>query len=238
MFEATKLINEMEYQHVAIDQYARLVTPDLPEFVTYDNNLNSDISLEYSQAAFRFGHSQLRETIDAIDPSGQVTKWALSIGFLNPGLFKSVGAADIVRGMSHQLTNEVDEFVTPAMQQTLLGQPLDLAAINIARGRDVGLPTLNQARQQIHDALVAERNSDPSTPHHTSLIVDALNPYTSWLDFGSGMQHPESLVNFIAAYAFDGDLGKAQAILDLEAGVHAARARTPTGIRWTTPSTF
>ncbi len=217
MFEAAKLINEMEYQHVAIDQYARLVTPDLPEFVTYDTNINSDISLEYSQAAFRFGHSQLRETIDAIDPQGMVTKWALSSAFLNPAAFAATGPEDIVRGMSRQLTNEVDEFVTPAMQQTLLGQPLDLAAINIARGRDVGLPTLNEARKQLHDALIAERQADPSTPHHTNLIVDNLNPYASWKEFGSQMQHPESLVNFIAAYAFDGDLAKAEAIVGLEA---------------------
>lgn len=57
----------MEYQHVAIDQYARLITPDLPEFVTYDSGINANISLEYGQAAFRFGHSQLRETIDALE---------------------------------------------------------------------------------------------------------------------------------------------------------------------------
>jgi Ca2+-binding RTX toxin-like protein len=218
MFEATKLINEMEYQHVAIDQYARLVTPDLPEFVTYDNDINANISLEYAQAAFRFGHSQLRETIDAIDPSGMVSKFALSSAFLNPGQFAAVGATDIVRGMSQQLSNEVDEFLTPAMQQSLLGQPLDLAAINIARGRDLGIPTLNEIRRQLHDALVAERAADPTTPHHTNLIVDALNPYTSWAEFGSQMQHPQSLVNFIAAYAFDGDLAKAEAIIGLEDG--------------------
>lgn len=218
MFQAAKLVNEMEYQHVAIDQYARLVTPDLPEFVTYDNNVNADISLEYGQGAFRFGHSQLRETIDAIDPSGRVTKYALSGAFLNPDLFGKVGAADILRGMSQQVSNEVDEFVTPALQQSLLGQSLDLAAINIARGRDLGLPTLNQVRHQLHDALVAERASNPQTPHHTNLIVDALNPYTSWAEFGSQMQHPASLVNFIAAYSFDGDIAKAQAIVGLENG--------------------
>ncbi|MEO8242401.1 MAG: peroxidase family protein [bacterium] len=218
MFEATKLINEMEYQHVAIDQYARLVTPDLPEFVTYDSTINSDISLEYSQAAFRFGHSQLRETIDSIDPSGMITKFALTTAFLNPGQFAATGAADILRGMSQQLTNEVDEFVTPAMQQSLLGQSLDLAAINIARGRDVGLPTLNEARAAMHDALIAERAADPSTPHHTNLIVDNLNPYSSWAEFASQMQHPESLVNFIAAYSFDGDLAKAEALVGLENG--------------------
>ncbi|WP_172599275.1 peroxidase family protein [Rhizobium leguminosarum] len=218
MFEATKLINEMEYQHVAIDQYARLVTPDLPEFVTYDNDINANISLEYAQAAFRFGHSQLRETIDAIDPAGMVSKFALAGAFLNPGQFAAVGATDIVRGMSQQLSNEVDEFLTPAMQQSLLGQPLDLAAINIARGRDLGVPTLNEVRRQLHDALVAERAADPTTPHHTNLIVDALNPYTSWAEFGSQMQHPQSLVNFIAAYAFDGNLAKAEAIIGLENG--------------------
>jgi Ca2+-binding RTX toxin-like protein len=219
MFEAVKLINEMEYQHTAIDQYARLVTPDLPEFVTYDSDINADISLEYSQAAFRFGHSQLRETIDAIDPSGMVTKFALEGAFLNPEQFAAVGASNILRGMSQQVSNEVDEFVTPAMQQTLLGQALDLGAINIARGRDVGMPTLNEVRKQLHDALVAERAADPNTPHHSNLIVDALNPYTSWAEFGSQMQHPESLVNFIAAYAFDGDLTKAQELIDLETGV-------------------
>jgi Ca2+-binding RTX toxin-like protein len=221
MFLFAKLVNEMEYQHVAIDQYARLVTPDLPEFVTYDSNINADISLEYSQAAFRFGHSQLRETIDAIDPNGMVTKFALSGAFLNPAQFAQIGASDILRGMSQQVSNEVDEFLTPAMQQSLLGQSLDLGAINIARGRDVGLPTLNETRRALHDALIAERALDPSTPHHTNLLVDALVPYTSWVDYGSQMLHPESLVNFIAAYAFDGDLDKANAIIGLDAGTIA-----------------
>ena len=221
MFSAVKLINEMEYQHVAIDQYARLVTPDLPEFVTYDSNINADISLEYAQGAFRFGHSQLRETIDAIDTNGMITKFALSGAFLNPTQFAATGAADIVRGMSQQVSNEVDEFLTPALQQSLLGQSLDLGAINMARGRDIGLPTLNETRRALHDALVAERAADPTTTHHTNLIVDALNPYTSWAEFGAQMIHPDSLVNFIAAYAFDGNLAKAQAIMGLDAGTIA-----------------
>ena len=49
--------------------------------------------------------------------------------------------------MTHQQANEVDEFLTPALNQGLLGQPLDLAAINIARGRDLGIPTLNDMRE-------------------------------------------------------------------------------------------
>ena len=225
LFYAAKLTVEMEYQHVAIDQYARLITPDLPEFVTYDSGINTNISLEYGQAAFRFGHSQLRETIDALeknasgsyDLTGAITHYALEQAFLNPGGFAEVGPTAIALGMTRQISNEIDEFVTPALQQGLLGQPLDLATINLARGRDLGLPTLNQARQQIHDALVAERASPAGAQHHTNLIVDGLTPYTSWSDFANNMIHPESLVNFIAAYSFDGDVAHAQAIIDADA---------------------
>jgi hypothetical protein len=174
MFEATKLINEMEYQHVAIDQYARLVTPDLPEFVTYDNDINADISLEYSQAAFRFGHSQLRETIDAIDPNGNVVKWALSAAFLNPGAYAATGAENIMRGMSQQLGNDVDEFLTPAMP---VAPSPPTWQINIARGRGIGMPTPRVPSADTHSSPSAQ---PIRARYHTNLIVDALNPYTSW----------------------------------------------------------
>jgi Ca2+-binding RTX toxin-like protein len=199
IFDAAKLTVEMEYQHTAVDQYARTITPDLPEFVGYNSGENATVSLEYAQAAFRFGHSTMRETIDIMDPNGSITGQVMSIAleqaFLNPGLYASTGAAAIAMGMTHQQMSEVDEILTPAMNQGLLGQPLDLAAINIARGRDVGLPTLNDFR-----------------------VAVGLSAYTSWSDYGANMIHPESLVNYIAAYSFDGDVSKARAIVGLESG--------------------
>ncbi len=196
MFNAAKLIVEMEYQHAAVDQYARTITPHILEVVGYSSGIDSTISLEYSQSAFRFGHSTIRETIDTIDPNqgltGKIMSFALEKAFLNPALFAAEGPAAIALGMSHQQMNEVDEFITPALNQGLLGQPLDLAAINIARGRDIGIPTLNEFRGKV-----------------------GLTQYTSWDDFGHNMIHPQSLVNFIAAYAFDGDIARAQAIVGL-----------------------
>ncbi|MGB7655427.1 MAG: peroxidase family protein, partial [Novosphingobium sp.] len=202
MFQATKVIVEMEYQHAAVDQYARNVTPNIQEFVGYSPDKDPSITLEYAQSAFRFGHSTLRETIDTIDPAhgltGKIMGYALRAAFLNPDQYAQTGAAATILGMTHQQMNEVDEFVTPALNQGLLGQPLDLAAINIARGRDLGIPTLNDLR----DAL-------------------GLAKYSSWNDFGNNMQHPSSLVNFIAAYSFNGDaaaMAKAQAIMGLADG--------------------
>ena len=199
MFQAAKLIVEMEYQHAAVDQYARTITPRIPEFVGYSSGQDSTVTLEYAQAAFRFGHSTIRETIDTIDPTqgltGKIMSFALESAFLNPQGFAENGPGAIALGMSHQQMNEVDEFITPALSQGLLGQPLDLAAINIARGRDIGIPTLNDFREAV-----------------------GLVKYTSWADFGQHMIHPGSLVNFIAAYAFDGDTAKAAAIIGLDNG--------------------
>ena len=199
VFQGAKLIVEMEYQHAAVDQYARNVSPNIQEFVGYSPDKQPDVTLEYSQVAFRFGHSTLRETIDTIDPThgitGKIMGYALHDAFLNPEMFSIVGPSAILLGMTHQQQNEVDEFVTPALNQGLLGQPLDLAAINIARGRDTGVPTLNDFREAV-----------------------GLVRYTSWTDFGQNMQHPSSLVNFIAAYSFDGDMDRASAIVGLADG--------------------
>ena len=78
----------------------------------------------------------------------------------------------------------------------LLGQPLDLATINIARGRDVGLPTWNELRQQIYDQLIQNTNNTNGS---------ALAPYTNWADVGDHLKTLGTLVNLIAAYARDGD---------------------------------
>ena len=195
MFNAAKVIVEMEYQHAAIDQYARTITPHILEVVGYSSGVNPTVSLEFAQSAFRFGHSTIRETIDTMDPThgitGQIVSFALQQAFLNPGLYSETGAAAIALGMSHQQMNEVDEFITPALNQGLLGLPLDLAAMNIARGRDLGIPNLNEFR-----------------------VAVGLTAYVSWDDFGKNMIHPSSLVNFMAAYAFDGDIAKALEIID------------------------
>jgi len=235
MFQAATLINQAEYQHVAIDQYARGLTPNIPLFFQYDAAVNSDVSLDYSQVAFRFGHSQLRETIDTLDPTGSltgaVTRYALEQAFLNPSGFAKTGPTAIAQGMTRQVSNEIDEIVTPALQQNLLGQATDLAAINIARGRDLGMPTLNNLRRQLSAGLTAQLKilnqkliANPGdttlrqTIDKTIALQAGLQAYNSWTDFGNAIQHPEALVNFIAAYSFDGNLEKADLLIKLSDG--------------------
>ena len=107
---------------------------------------------------YRFGHSMLTESIDRFDPSFTPNHIGLIEGFLNPiavrrrsdgAIDDDIAAGAIIRGMTRQVGNEIDEFVTSALRNNLLGLPLDLATINLARGRDTGVPSLNDARRAV-----------------------------------------------------------------------------------------
>ena len=202
LFQVAKFGTEMQYQHLVFEEFARTIQPNIDLFFAptqvYDVNLDASIVAEFAHTVYRFGHSMLTETVDRLDADfnvvgqdpGSDQQLGLIEAFLNPLAFAASGptpeeaTSALVRGLTREVGNEIDEFVTEALRNNLLGLPLDLPAINLTRGRDAGIPTLNAVRRQIHDQF-ADSN---------------LKPYTSWSDLVQHLQHPESLINFIAAY--------------------------------------
>ncbi len=195
LFQAAKFGTEMQYQHLVFEEFARKIQPQVDIFFAptqvYDTDLDPAIVAEFAHTVYRFGHSMLTETIDRLDPNFVSSEIGLITAFLNPLAFDANGtltaaaaAGAIARGMTRQVGNAIDEFKTEAMRNNLLGLPLDLGAINIARARDTGIPSLNAARREFF-----EMTGDSQ-----------LTPYASWVDFLQHLKHPESLVNFIAAY--------------------------------------
>jgi len=193
LFQAARFATEMQYQHLAFEEFARKIQPDVDIFMVQpDVELNPAILSEFAHVVYRFGHSMLNETVDMIDANGDRSgSMDLFDAFLNPLAFgaedvsHAEAAGAIIRGMTGQVGNEIDEFVTNTLRNQLLGIPLDLAAINIARGRDTGMPSLNEARAQFMEM------ADGDTQ---------LKPYESWSDFGLNLKNPASIINFIAAY--------------------------------------
>ncbi|MEI6362747.1 MAG: peroxidase family protein [Actinomycetes bacterium] len=219
LFQAARLVNENEYQHLVFETFVRRVDPSIHAFSSYAPNVNPDITTEFSQAVYRFGHSMLNETI----PRDGLAPLSLFDGFLNPVEFNAGGldghqaAAAIGIGTSRQVGNEIDEFVTGALRNNLVGVPLDLAALNIARGRDMGIPSLNNTRLQLF------RMTGNA----------ALFPYDNWNRFAdpANLRHQASYVNFLAAYgrwpailAATTVAGKRQAANDLLASAADANA--------------
>lgn len=193
LFQAARFTNEMQYQHLVFEEFARKVQPDVDAFVfNASMDINPAIFAEFAHVVYRFGHSMLNETVDLVSATGDKTSMDLFAAFLNPIAFDSNGtvsheeaAAAVVRGMTAQVGNEIDEFVTDVLRNQLVGIPLDLAVLNIARARDAGIPGLNEARRQFQE--IAQGDTQ-------------LNPYTSWSDFAVNLKNPASIVNFIAAY--------------------------------------
>ena len=194
LFQAARFGNEMMYQHLVFEEFGRKIAPDIDLFAPIGPNTSIDpaIFAEFAHVVYRFGHSMLTETVDRVNADGTRSDMTLFDAFLNPLAFGDdsphshrEAAGAIVRGMTGQVGNEIDEFVTAALRDNLVGLPLDLVALNIARGRDTGMPSLNEARRQFQD--IASGDSQ-------------LAAYTSWVDFALNIKHPASLVNFIAAY--------------------------------------
>jgi Ca2+-binding RTX toxin-like protein len=197
LFQAARFITEMEYQHLVFEEFARKVQPLINPFNVFtqsDTGINPAIRAEFAHAVYRFGHSMLTDSVDRKDANGTKNDLSLLDAFLNPPAYyqgpngttltPEEAAGTIAMGMTDQVGNEIDEFVTSTLRNNLLGLPLDLPTINMARARETGIPSLNNFRKDLY------RQTNESS----------LQPYSSWVDYGLSLKHQDSVVNFMAAY--------------------------------------
>ncbi len=194
LFQAARFVTEMEYQHLVFEEFGRKVQPAIRPFHVYSPDINPAVQAEFAHAVYRFGHSMLDDDVARTNTNGSDNSVPLLTAFLNPPEYFNGGtvgtltprqaAGSVIMGSVDQVGNELDEFVTETLRNNLLGLPLDLPTLNMVRARDAGVPPLNEVRRQIH----AQTNDGQ------------LAPYTSWTDFGQNIKHPESLINFVAAY--------------------------------------
>ena len=122
--------------------------------------MDAQISNVFAAAAYRFGHSMVSDAITPMDADGQAqAAIPLRDAFFNPERFGTVGIDAILRGLSSTEAQAMDTEIVDSLRSFVLDGPdsprLDLAALNIQRGRDHGLPTLNDARRAFGLAPIA-----------------------------------------------------------------------------------
>lgn len=126
---------------------------------SYSASVNPSIATEFSTALYRFGHSMLSPGLLLVDKLDQTDSLALRDAFFNPSF---IGGADLdnpvdtgnverlLYGLASQRAQEVDGKVVDDVRSFLFGPPgsggLDLASLNMQRGRDHGLPDYNSVR--------------------------------------------------------------------------------------------
>ena len=162
IFEEARKIVGAEMQHITYTHWLpKIIGQTGMEIIGiyegYNRNTDASILNEFATAAFRFGHTLVHPTISRLTesflpiPEGNLK---LHEAFFAPHRVRNEGGIDpILRGLiaeygkmpmpEEYLNSELTEKLFAVSNQVAL----DLAALNIQRGRDHGLPSYNQFRE-------------------------------------------------------------------------------------------
>ncbi|KAI8908583.1 heme peroxidase [Gorgonomyces haynaldii] len=153
-----------------------LLGQPLDAYGGYIEALDPSIDSLFVGAAMRYGHSAISPTIMRI-PEGHLNvrdHWFSTRGIMNTGEIDS-----ILRGLTKERDQETDTIMVDDLRKHLVLQPFDLAARNIMRGRDLGLPSYSDAR----DALGFDPITDFSNITSDTTVADLLKTlYGNYLD--------------------------------------------------------
>lgn len=153
LFEYARKIVGAQMQVITFQEFLpALLGPYAPGLEgTYDPSLNASISNEFSTVLFRFGHSMIPLQLQKVDEQNS-TPISLYEAFFNPKLVaRSTDLDSLSKGLAIHAAERVDLKIVGPLRNFLFqgttGQGLDLAALNIQRGRDHGLPDYNTIRE-------------------------------------------------------------------------------------------
>jgi hypothetical protein len=142
-----------EMQAITFNEFLpALLGRSLPDYRGYNAQVNPGIANEFSTAAFRLGHSLLGDDVEFLDNNGNDVHDAVSLrdAFFNPALVSETGIDPILKYLASDPAQELDTHIVDDVRNFLFGQPgqggLDLASLNIQRGRDHGLADYNSTR--------------------------------------------------------------------------------------------
>jgi peroxidase len=193
LYEMAKAITTAEMVNITYSEFLpHLLGKDaIGPYHGYDPTVDARITEEFEGAAYRFGHSIVSDEISATSNIGAFTsEQTLAESFFeDPATFAATGADGLLRHLSGDLANPLDTHLVDGLRNLLVDPPdgVDLAAINIQRGHDLGLGTLNETRKALGltpYATFADVSSDPETAAALEQAygsVDAIDLWTGGL---------------------------------------------------------
>ena len=156
IYEAARAVIGAKSQVITYNEFLPiLVGNESPEDLQAidESILDPSVSASFAGAAYRLGHTLLSDNIRTIDTES-VDSISLRDAFFNPDFVSSNGLDDILTGLNYQQANNVDTRVIDGVRNNLFGPPgnggQDLVAINLQRGRDLGLPGYVEIYNQLN----------------------------------------------------------------------------------------
>ena len=191
-------------QTITFDEWLPAMGVHLDAYQGYKSDVNPNILNGFSAAAFRMGHTLLSGDILVMDEAGnerQEGPMKLRDAFFNPAaLVENGGLEPFFRGMAAQVQQELDAKVVDDVRNFLFGPPgaggLDLAAININRGRERGLPDFNSYRTALGltpYSSFSQISDDPSAVEVLEATYATIDDIDAWVGMLAESHMPDAL---------------------------------------------
>lgn len=166
----------------------------IPDYRSYNPYVNAAVSNLFSTVSYRLGHSMLSETIRLVPGRDML----LRESFFSPETVQRHGIEPFLSGLAKQNMQQVDTQAVEEVRTFLFNvhgsssrRPamlLDLAALNIQRGRDHGIPDYNSCREQLGLARVRSFEQITDDDETVSRLrqaydgdLDAIDPWVGGL---------------------------------------------------------
>lgn len=156
LYQSARRVVGAEIQAVTYNEFLpALLGPSAPraEDYSYDPAVNASVATEFSTALYRVGHTLLSpDLLLAGDGGVHLGSIALREAFFDPShILNDPSTVDhVLMGLAMSQAQEIDAKVVDDIRNFLFaptaGPGIDLASLNIQRGRDHGLPDYNTVR--------------------------------------------------------------------------------------------
>ena len=145
LYQNARKVISAEVQIISYNEFLPLLIGQatLQAYGGFDSDISPQISAEFANAAFRLGHTLLPDQLLRVDSNG-ITETSLTDAFFSPENVQENGIDNLLTGLTFQAAQEVDNMIVDGAREFLFPARtggLDLGAVNIARGREMGLPS-------------------------------------------------------------------------------------------------
>jgi len=178
-------------QSITYNEWLPAMGVHLPDYQGYNAEIDPSIFNVFSAAAFRIGHTMINSNLIRMNnQGGEINQGNISLrdAFFNPQAVAIAGGIDpYFKGMATQVMQKLDCKVIDDVRNFLFGMPgaggMDLAAINIFRGRDRGLSDYNQLREDFGLPKVNTTYdfANPEDADHIESLYGSVDNIDAWV---------------------------------------------------------
>lgn len=180
-------------QAITYQEFLPAMGVTLSNYNGYRNYVRPDIMNTFATAGYRIGHTMVADDIMMIDNDCEETglgEMDLMDAFWNPHIVLDYNIEPFLKGFATHTQYETDTKINSVLRDFLFNNPtdsirfgIDLASLNIQRGRDHGLPDYNTVRKYYTGSKVysfSQITSDPVIAAALQSLYGNVNNIDLW----------------------------------------------------------